>query len=137
MDKNNDFMFFFTIYFMFTFILLPFIAYMYNKPKGMVFIVRGLQGSGKTFYANKLVQWADPDSTIEIDMYKHWNNNGNKRQHYIQLLKCWNNSLIDYTHSMKKEEDPIVVNNPCITKWEYEIYKELAKKHNYSMYVYQ
>ena len=96
MDKNNDFMFFFTIYFMFTFILLPFIAYMYNKPKGMVFIVRGLQGSGKTFYANKLVQWADPDSTIEIDMYKHWNNNGNKRQHYIQLLKCWNNSIENF-----------------------------------------
>ena len=125
------------IYIFILFIGLPYILYKSKKSKGKVIIIRGLEGSGKSFYADKMIDELKPESYIELDMYKYWNYTSNKRTHYIQVLKCWNNCLMDYIMCMNKGVDVIVVTNPFIKRWEYKIYRELCKKYNYEFEVYQ
>jgi len=138
--KNNDLFNPHMIVYIYIFILfigLPYIFYKTKKPRGKVIIIRGLEGSGKSFYANKMIEKIKPESYIELDMYKYWNYTSNKRTHYIQVLKCWNNCLMDYIMYMNKGVEVIVVTNPFIKRWEYKIYTELCHKYNYEFEVYQ
>ena len=127
----------FCLYIINIFIILPYLWYLWKKPLGTIFIVRGLHGIGKNMVANKILDDYDPDSYIHIDMYDNWNHNSNKKSHYVQLMKCNNNCLKDFINSMNESLECIIITNPFIKKWEYKIYKELAKKYNYDWTIYQ
>lgn len=127
----------FLIYIFNIFIVFPFLIYLCKKPRGNIFIVRGLHGIGKNNVAKKIINDYKPNSYIHIDMYDNWNHSSNRKSHYIQLMKCNNNSLKDYMLSMENGIECIIITNPFVKKWEYKIYIDLAKKYNYDWSIYQ
>ena len=127
----------FIFYSFFIFFVFPIFIFMIKRPKGHIHIIRGLHGVGKNTLANKIIDHYDPCEYIHIDMYDNWNHNSNKKTHYVQLMKCNNNSIQDYIKSMEMGIETIIITNPFVKKWEYNIYIELAKKYNYDWTIYQ
>ena len=117
------------------YLFIPYILYNVQKKRGELVIIRGLPGSGKSYYCDKLIREMDPRSSCEIDQYLYWNNNN--KSNSVQLSKCINKCLIDVTALMDDGIGLVVITNPFVKRWEYEIYKVLAKKYNYEYSVYQ
>ena len=119
------------------YLFIPYILYNIRKTRGQLVIVRGLPGSGKTYYSKKIIKEIDPSSYCEVDQYLYWNSNTSNKSNSVQLSKCINMCLLNVTSLMESGTQLVVITNPFIKRWEYEIYKVLAKKYNYEYIVYQ
>lgn len=126
-----------SIYMFILFIFFPYLFFLYRKIRGNVIIIRGLPGSGKSFYADRIIESIKPKNYVLLDMYKYWNSDCRKKVSNIQLLKCWTNCIADYIYALNSGVEMIIITNPFIKKWEYKIYLELCKKFHYQYEIYQ
>lgn len=98
----------------------------------LLFIVRGLPGSGKSTFAKTLVGEKDYCHK-EADMF-FVDGKGNYKFNPSQLKEAhtWCNEEVEFL--MKYEHSRIVVSNTFTQEWEMESYYELAKKYGYTVF---
>lgn len=98
----------------------------------LLFIVRGVPGSGKSTFAKTLVGEKDYCHK-EADMF-FVDGKGNYKFNPSQLKEAhaWCNEEVEFL--MKYEHSRIVVSNTFTQEWEMESYYELAKKYGYTVF---
>jgi predicted kinase len=98
----------------------------------LLFIVRGVPGSGKSTFAKTLVGEKDYCHK-EADMF-FVDGKGNYKFNPSQLKEAhtWCNEEVEFL--MKYEHSRIAVSNTFTQEWEMESYYELAKKYGYTVF---
>jgi len=100
--------------------------------KNVLYLVRGLPGSGKSTFAKMLV--GDKDYCHkEADMY-FVDHEGNYkfRPAKIKDAHAWCQEEVDFL--MRLEHSPVVVSNTFTQEWEMQPYIDLAKKYGYTVF---
>lgn len=97
----------------------------------LLYIVRGLPGSGKTTLAHKLDAEVAVHSADDYFTDEDGNYNFNPSELYEAHSTCLDNVLFD----MESEVPTIAVANTFSQAWEAEPYFRIAKQNNYSTFV--
>lgn len=94
----------------------------------VLYIVRGLPGSGKSTFAKSL-----GGKHFEADMY-FIDENGVYNFDFAKIKMAHNWCMIQTQKAMVDEEPKIVVSNTFTQEWEMDTYFELAKENNYKVF---
>ena len=94
----------------------------------VLFIVRGLPGSGKSTFAKTLGGQHYEADTYFVDEEGNYNFDGSK----IKDAHKWCKSFVET--DMLLEYPKIVVSNTFTQEWEMKPYIDLAKKHEYKVF---
>jgi predicted kinase len=94
----------------------------------MLYLVRGLPGSGKSTFAKTLGGIHIEADQYFVDVEGNYNFDGSK----IKLAHEWCQDMVYM--DMLKEIPKIVVSNTFTQEWEIEPYFELAKKYGYKVF---
>ena len=98
----------------------------------ILFIVRGLPGSGKSTFAKTLVGEKDYCHK-EADMFfVDRDGNYNFQPSKLKDAHKWCQEEVEFL--MKHEHSPVAVSNTFTQEWEMEPYFELAKTHGYKVF---
>ena len=92
----------------------------------ILYIIRGIPGSGKTTLARKLA----PDANFAADDY-FYDSEGNYKFDVSKLDAAHRTCMKNVVNSMMSGIPVIAVNNTFVRKWEYEPYIEMAEKLGY------
>lgn len=97
----------------------------------VLYIVRGLPGSGKSTFAKSLVK--EDYCHKEADMY-FINEKGEYKFKPTQIKDAhkWCREEVD--NLMRYSHSPVVVSNTFTQEWEMEPYMELAKRYDYTVF---
>ena len=99
------------------------------KNKNIVFILRGLPGSGKSIVANKLAESSKSSIIHSTDDYHIKNNeyvfDGSRVKEYHRM------NLEAFTTSCEQGTEIVVCDNTNVLRNHYKEYKEVAEKNNY------
>jgi predicted kinase len=107
---------------------MPFFLYICTMEK-MLYIVRGIPGSGKSTFAKNLVGEKDYCHK-EADMFfVDRDGNYNFEPSKIKDAHQWCQEEMDFL--MRLEHSPVVVSNTFTQEWELQPYYELAIKYGY------
>ena len=93
----------------------------------ILYIVRGIPGSGKSTFANSL-----DCPVFEADMY--FMNDGEYKFEADKLKLAHNWCKLRVEHSMEDDFQKIAVSNTFIQEWEMEAYYEMAKQYGYTVF---
>lgn len=93
----------------------------------MLFIVRGLPGSGKSTIAKKLLRNGAVASHFETDMYFYQNGEYTFDRSKLREAHMWCQANVE---KALKQGYNVVVSNTFIKKWEAEPYLEMCKSLN-------
>jgi predicted kinase len=97
----------------------------------ILYIVRGIPGSGKSTFAKSLVK--KDYCHKEADMFfVDSDGNYNFEPSKIKDAHQWCQEEMDFL--MRLEHSPVVVSNTFTQEWEMEPYLELAKTHEYKIF---
>lgn len=94
----------------------------------VLYIVRGLPGSGKSTFAKSL-----GGKHFEADMY-FIDENGVYNFDFAKIKMAHNWCMIQTQKAMVDEEPKIVVSNTFTQEWEMDTYFKLAKENNYKVF---
>jgi predicted kinase len=94
----------------------------------VLYIVRGLPGSGKSTFAKSL-----GGVHFEADMY-FIDENGVYNFDFTKIKMAHNWCMIQTQKAMVDEEPKIVVSNTFTQEWEMDTYFKLAKENNYKVF---
>jgi predicted kinase len=94
----------------------------------VLYIVRGLPGSGKSTFAKSL-----GGKHFEADMY-FIDENGVYNFDFAKIKMAHNWCMIQTQKVMVDEEPKIVVSNTFTQEWEMDTYFKLAKENNYKVF---
>lgn len=94
----------------------------------VLYIVRGLPGSGKSTFAKSL-----GGKHFEADMY-FIDENGVYNFDFAKIKMAHNWCMIQTQKAMVDEEPKIIVSNTFTQEWEMDTYFELAKENNYKVF---
>jgi predicted kinase len=96
----------------------------------VLYIVRGLPGSGKSTFAKTLAEY---ENHYEADMF--FMKDHNEYKFDATKLKEAHNWCRDLVMmAMLRNENKIVVSNTFTQEWEMDAYFDLAKKHGYKVF---
>jgi predicted kinase len=93
----------------------------------ILYIVRGIPGSGKSTFANSL-----DCPVFEADMY--FMNDGEYKFEADKLKLAHNWCKLRVEHSMEDNFQKIAVSNTFTQEWEMEAYYEMAKQYGYTVF---
>jgi predicted kinase len=93
----------------------------------ILYIVRGIPGSGKSTFANSL-----DCPVFEADMY--FMNDGEYKFEADKLKLAHNWCKLRVEHSMEDDFQKIAVSNTFTQEWEMEAYYEMAKQYGYTVF---
>ena len=94
----------------------------------VLFIVRGIPGSGKSTFAKQLTA-----NVFEDDHY-FYDNDGNYNFVSSEIKDAHKECNQFVGHAMESSIEKIVVSNTFTQEWEMEPYFELAKKYGYKVF---
>ena len=97
----------------------------------ILYIVRGVPGSGKSTFAKRLASGSGP-SHYEADMYFMENGVYKFDASRIKNAHAWCQDMVYM--DMLKDVPVIVVSNTFTQEWEMEVYFELAKNYGYTTF---
>lgn len=106
---------------------MQFFSYICNMEK-VLYIVRGLPGSGKTTLAKQLTA-----NVFEADHY-FYDNEGNYNFIPSEIKEAHKECQQFVGFAMESNIQKIAVSNTFTQEWEMEPYLELAKKHSYKVF---
>jgi len=93
----------------------------------ILYIVRGIPGSGKSTFANSL-----DCPVFEADMY--FMNDGEYKFDVSKIKLAHNWCKLRVEHSMEDNLQKIAVSNTFTQEWEMEPYYEMAKQYGYTVF---
>jgi len=93
----------------------------------ILYIVRGIPGSGKSTFANSL-----DCPVFEADMY--FMNDGEYKFDVSKIKLAHNWCKLRVEHSMEDNLQKIAVSNTFTQEWEMEAYYEMAKQYGYTVF---
>ena len=93
-----------------------------------VYIIRGISGSGKSHLVSRLYRNYDSITQVELNMYQFLDKNNISSK---SIVKAYDKCLLKYINCLSIKCNYIYITNTFIEKWEYEIYKLLAKEYGY------
>jgi predicted kinase len=93
----------------------------------ILYIVRGIPGSGKSTFANSL-----GCPVFEADMYFMKDGEYKFESDKLKLAHNWCKLRVE--HSMEDDLPKIAVSNTFTQEWEMEAYYELAKQYGYTVF---
>jgi predicted kinase len=93
----------------------------------ILYIVRGIPGSGKSTFANSL-----GCPVFEADMY--FMNDGEYKFDVSKIKLAHNWCKLRVEHSMEDDFQKIAVSNTFTQEWEMEAYYEMAKQYGYTVF---
>jgi predicted kinase len=93
----------------------------------ILYIVRGIPGSGKSTFANSL-----GCPVFEADMYFMKDGEYKFEADKLKLAHNWCKLRVE--HSMEDDLPKIAVSNTFTQEWEMEAYYELAKQYGYTVF---
>jgi len=102
--------------------------------KNTLYIIRGLSGSGKSTYANKLQKEYPTLSHYEADMYFYKNGVYEFDPKRLNLAHQW---CYNSTEKDIKEGKSVIVSNTFTQLWEMEKYIKLARKYDTDLVIYK
>jgi len=106
---------------------MQFFSYICNMEK-VLYIVRGVPGSGKTTLAKQLTA-----NVFEADHY-FYDNEGNYNFIPSEIKEAHKECQQFVGFAMESNIQKIAVSNTFTQEWEMEPYLELAKKHSYKVF---
>ena len=106
---------------------MQFFSYICNMEK-VLYIVRGVPGSGKTTLAKQLTA-----NVFEADHY-FYDNDGNYNFIPSEIKEAHKECQQFVGFAMESNIQKIAVSNTFTQEWEMEPYFELAKKHSYKVF---
>jgi predicted kinase len=93
----------------------------------ILYIVRGIPGSGKSTFANSL-----DCPVFEADMYFMIDGEYKFEADKLKLAHNWCKLRVE--HSMEDDFQKIAVSNTFTQEWEMEAYYEMAKQYGYTVF---
>jgi predicted kinase len=93
----------------------------------ILYIVRGIPGSGKSTFANSL-----DCPVFEADMY--FMNDGEYKFDVSKIKLAHNWCKLRVEHSMEDDFQKIAVSNTFTQEWEMEAYYKMAKQYGYTVF---
>jgi len=106
----------------------------------MVFIMRGLQGSGKSFVAKHYVEntqkIGDATFCVVCSADEYFERNGNKYGfNPSELADAHKHCRMKFINAVNEGAEIIVLDNTNSRKWEYQIFERIAKVCGYSTHI--
>jgi len=108
---------------------------MENIYTGDLILLRGVPGSGKSTFANVILQQPNnnPQEVLSADDF-FVNNEGVYNFDGTKIKEAHNYCQFRCSERMRQEISRIVVANTFTQEWEMEIYYEMAKRYNYRVH---
>jgi predicted kinase len=108
---------------------------MENIYTGDLILLRGVPGSGKSTFANVILQQPNnnPQEVLSADDF-FVNNEGDYIFDDTKIKEAHNYCQFRCSERMRQEISRIVVANTFTQEWEMDIYYEMAKRYNYRVH---
>jgi predicted kinase len=102
---------------------------------GMLVVLRGLPGSGKTTYIKDYLTRHQIKDYVICSANDYFNHGTKYKFNPRHLPAAHNECVCDTITAMANKTECVIVNNPNAQCWEYSHYKLLAKHFSYSVHV--